>query len=368
MSKHLQDNFNFYYNQAQQFERDGYNVQASASYKKACTNLLELAKESDEEVKRERLERAKQLKAKADALLLSPKPPKPMAAEQKGSDREDDEGKKKFFPKEKPDIGFDDVVGLDGVKNYIRRNVIKPYLYPEHYKGIKTSRGAELYGPSGAGKTMLAKATAKEIDADFYAIDGSDIMSKWVGDAEKNVVELFKTARQSEQSVIFFDEFDAIASSRTKDSVVRKAVIAAFLNQTDGFDESDNKVLVLAATNRPWDIDPAIESRLRPVYVPLPDAEARRYIMKNAYKDFPIDFDMDELASRLVDWSGRSIDDFCHESMSLAADRATELKQPAESRIVMQEDIDKCLETFPSAIRKADIKKFENFRDSRKAK
>jgi len=179
---------------------------------------------------------------------------------------------------------------------------------------------------------------------------------------------LFKTARQSEQSVIFFDEFDAIASSRTKDSVVRKAVIAAFLNQTDGFDESDNKVLVLAATNRPWDIDPAIESRLRPVYVPLPDAEARRYIMKNAYKDFPIDFDMDELASRLVDWSGRSIDDFCHESMSLAADRATELKQPAESRIVMQEDIDKCLETFPSAIRKADIKKFENFRDSRKAK
>lgn len=365
MSRHLQDNFKFYFAQAQNFERDGENVQASASYAEACKNLLKLAQESNEELKRERIERAKQLKAKSDALLL---PPKPIMAVQKGGEHEDDETSKKFFPKEKPDTGFDDVAGLDEVKDVIRQNVIRPYIYPEHYAGIKQVRGAILYGPPGTGKTMIAKATAKEVDADFYVVKGSDIMSKWVGDAEKNIDELFRVARQSKLSVIFYDEFDALASSRTKDSVVRKSVIAALLAQIEGFAENENKVLVLAATNLPWDIDPALESRLRMVYIPLPDAEARKYIIEKAYEDFPNDFDIDELAGKLIDWNGRGIADFCEESKRLAAERAIEAGQPAESRIVLQEDIDKCFEIMPSALCRKDIQKFEEFRDSRKAK
>jgi transitional endoplasmic reticulum ATPase len=367
MSKHLQDNFKFYFTQAEQFERDGDNVQASAFYVEACRNLLELAKESDEELKRERIERVKQLKAKSEALLLPPKPLKPLVAEFKGENNEDDEGSKKFFPEEKPKVGFYNIVGLEDVKETIQENLIEPYNDPEHFKGNETIIGLTLYGPPGTGKTMIAKAIANEVDADFYAIKGSEIMSRWVGDAEKNIDDLFYTARQSKLSVIFFDEFDALGSSRKSDSVVRKSVIAALLAQTDGFEEHENKVIVIAATNLPGDIDSALSSRMPPIYVPLPDLNGRKFIVENAFKDYPVDFCITGLAMKLENWSGRNIHKLCHASRQRASTRNRKLDRNPDERIVLQEDIDICLERMPSAVTAKEIAKYEQFRDSRSA-
>jgi len=359
----LFDTFNAYYEQAETAKAKGEIEIASRFYKLASQALLKLAQVSEGELKRARVARAERLMAMADALLL---PPKSVAVKQ--DDGDNDEAKSKFSPAEKPNIGFDDIAGLEDVKAVIKQNVIRPYEYPEHYADIRQVRGAILYGPPGTGKTMVAKATAKEVNADFYAIKGSEIMSKWVGDAEKNVDVLFEEARKSELSVIFFDEFDALGSGRSKDSVVRKSVIAGLLAQIDGFTENENKVIVLAATNLPWDIDSALESRLRMIYIPLPDYEARKYIIEKAYKSFPINFDISALATKLTNWSGRTIADFCEESKRLAAERAIAENKLAEDRLVTQEEIDKCFEIMPSAIRQADISKYEKFNASRLAK
>jgi transitional endoplasmic reticulum ATPase len=214
----------------------------------------------------------------------------------------------------KPGVSFDDVSGLDDVKDEIRRLVIYPFQHPEETERFKKQAGGGvlLYGPPGTGKTMIAKAIATEIDAAFFAVRCSDMMSKWFGEAEKNLKALFDEARAHERAVVFLDEVEAIVAKRGQGSTVMDRVIPEFLSQLDGLDTAASCLLLLGATNRPWDMDEAAlrAGRFgRMIYVGLPDLAARRAIVEHALDGVPTadDVDLDELAQQLEGYSGADI-------------------------------------------------------------
>src|SRR5215203_2584354 len=188
--------------------------------------------------------------------------------------------------KEKPSLRFDDVAGLDDVKEDIRLKMIYPFQHPELAEkfDIRPGGGVLMYGPPGTGKTMLATATAGEIDATFFRISPADVLSKWVGEAEQNLKKLFEAAGAEERAIIFIDEIEALVPARRDEgSSVMQRVVPQILQGMEGFDEKENSpILFMGATNVPWQLDPAV---LRPgrfdekVYIPLPDLAARRKML-----------------------------------------------------------------------------------------
>jgi transitional endoplasmic reticulum ATPase len=177
-----------------------------------------------------------------------------------GADREETKMKKDdLIVKEKPDIRFSDIGGLEGVKEEMKRAIIYPFTHKKLYEyyNQKPGGGVLLYGPPGCGTTMIAKAAACECGADFMNVDTSTIMSKWVGESEKAIKNIFDVARECERAIIFFDEFDAIGGRRSEIEDYARRIVNELLQQLDGMSENDN-TLVLAATNEPWSIDPAL--------------------------------------------------------------------------------------------------------------
>ena len=195
---------------------------------------------------------------------------------------------------ENPDVKWEEVGGLAEVKRELMEAVEWPMKYPELYEklGHKMPRGILLHGPSGTGKTLMAKAVATESEANFVSVRGPELLSKWVGESERGIREIFKRARQSAPCVIFFDEIDSIAPIRGAggETVVTERVVSQLLPELDGM-ENMHGVIVLGATNRADMIDPAL---LRPgrfdkiIQIPLPDKESRRSILEINCKDIPI--------------------------------------------------------------------------------
>ena len=187
---------------------------------------------------------------------------------------------------ENPDVKWEDVGGLEEVKRELQEAVEWPMKYPGLYDklGHKMPRGILLHGPSGTGKTLLAKAVATQSEANFVSVRGPELLSKWVGESERGIREIFKRARQSAPCVIFFDEIDSIAPIRGAggETAVTERVVSQLLTELDGM-ENMHGVIVLAATNRADMIDPAL---LRPgrfdkiIQIPLPDKESRKSILK----------------------------------------------------------------------------------------
>lgn len=246
--------------------------------------------------------------------------------ERRGKDNggESSLSKEDLFLKQIPDVGFADIGGLENVKEEIRKSIIYPFTHKELYKmyGQKAGEGILLYGPPGCGKTMMAKAAAKECGADFISVKTSSIVSKWVGASEKNVKQVFDTARSSERAIIFFDEIDSIAVRRSESEEYAKRVVNELLAQMDGVDTSHDNLLVLAATNEPWAIDPALRrpgrfSKL--VFIPEPDMEARIAIFGIQLKQRPIadDVNTQELARITVSYSGADIAAICKEAADI---------------------------------------------------
>jgi len=195
--------------------------------------------------------------------------------------------------KEPSNIGFEDIGGLEDVKEDIRKAIIYPFTHKELYQmyGQKAGEGILLYGPPGCGKTMMAKAAAKECDADFFTVKTSSIVSKWVGSSEKNIKQIFAEARESEKAIIFFDEIDSIAGRRSEAEEHAKRLVNELLTQMDGIDATQDNLLVLAATNEPWAIDPALRrpgrfSKL--LFIPEPDIQARKAILDLNLKNRPV--------------------------------------------------------------------------------
>ncbi|NAZ25748.1 MAG: CDC48 family AAA ATPase [Thermofilum sp.] len=228
---------------------------------------------------------------------------------------------------EVPTVRWTDIGGLEEVKQQLREAVEWPLKYPDSFRrlGIDPPKGILLYGPPGTGKTLLAKAVATESEANFVSIKGPEVFSKWVGESERAVRELFRKARQVAPSIIFIDEIDALAPMRglvSTDSGVTERVVSQLLTEIDGLERLEG-VVVIAATNRPDIIDPAL---LRPgrfdrlIYVPPPEEKARLEILKVHTRNMPLaeDVDLLEIAKKTEGYTGADIEVLVREAGLLA--------------------------------------------------
>jgi transitional endoplasmic reticulum ATPase len=227
---------------------------------------------------------------------------------------------------EVPNVKWEDIGGLEDIKQELKESVEWPIKHPEAFSkmGIKPPKGLLIFGPPGCGKTLLAKAVANESEANFISVKGPEILSKWVGESEKAVREIFKKAKQAAPCVVFFDEVDAVASMRGMEVGARvgERVLNQLLTEMDGLEELHN-VVIIAATNRPDMIDPAL---LRPgrfdklLLVQIPDGKAREEIFKVHTRSMPLDDDVDlkRLTQMTEGYVGADIEALCREAAMLA--------------------------------------------------
>ncbi len=262
---------------------------------------------------------------------------------------------------EVPEVRWSDIGGLEDVKQQLREAVEWPMKHPEVLEkmGIEAPKGILLFGPPGCGKTLLAKAVATESGANFIAVRGPEILSKWVGESEKAIRQIFRRARQVSPAVVFFDEIDSIAPARGSrfDSGVTDRIVNQLLTELDGI-EPLRKVVVIAATNRPDIIDPAL---LRPgrfdrlIYVPPPDFKARLEIFKVHTRKMPLasDVNLEELARKTEGYSGADIAAVCREAALIALREEFKVR-PVEMRHFLE-----ALKHVPPSLSREDIEMYE---------
>lgn len=215
---------------------------------------------------------------------------------------------------ERPKVGFADVGGMETLKEEIRLKIIYPLTHAEMYKAYckAVGGGILMYGPPGCGKTHLARATAGEIHAGFLAVGIADVLDMWIGQSERNLHELFDQARHNTPCVLFFDEVDALGARRSDmQHSAGRQLINQFLAEMDGIDRSNEGVLILAATNAPWHLDPAFRrpGRFdRILFVPPPDPPARADILRILCRGKPVsDIDYGQLAKKTEGFSGADL-------------------------------------------------------------
>jgi transitional endoplasmic reticulum ATPase len=219
---------------------------------------------------------------------------------------------------EAPNVTWDDVGGLEDAKRELRDGIELPLKHPQAFErlGIRPAKGFLLFGPPGTGKTMLAKAVARQAEANFIATKSSDLLSKWYGESERQVSRLFQRARQVAPTVIFIDEIDSMAPMRgggLGEPAVTERVVNTLLAELDGLEELRG-VVVIAASNRPALLDPAL---LRPgrfddlIYVPVPEQDGRLHILRIHTRDMPLgdDVDLEDIARRTNGYTGADLED-----------------------------------------------------------
>ncbi|MGI0086987.1 MAG: CDC48 family AAA ATPase [Nitrosotalea sp.] len=253
-----------------------------------------------------------------------------------------------------PNVTWEDIGGLESLKNELYEAVEWPLKHKEafEYTGVKTPKGVLLYGPPGTGKTLIAKAVAHTTESNFISIKGPELLSKWVGESEKGVREVFRKARQAAPCIIFLDELDALAPSRSSgssDSHVTERIVSQLLTEIDGLEELHD-VLVIGATNRVDLIDSAL---LRPgrfdriLEVPLPDLKGREHIFKIHTKNKPLESNIDfaKLVELADGFSGAEIDGVCNRAAMSAIRRyVNNGKKSVKSIKITQEDFESAIE------------------------
>lgn len=283
------------------------------------------------------VERVKVLKAHLGGPRVRRATPPPSSSEPKDSTDEGSEGiysaeEQEIIDSisgtiltESPNVNWEDIAGLDDCKQALREAIVLPMMKPQLFTGArKPWSGILLFGPPGCGKTLLAKAAATECQATFFSVSSADLLSKWLGESEKLISSLFKVARIKAPSLIFMDEIDSITTTRGSghEGGGERRVKTQLLQEIQGVKSTHDKpMLVLGATNRPWDIDTAMLSRFeKKVYVPLPDMPARAGIFKihtDGINSALTDEDFIELAVRSEGYSGRDISNVCREVIML---------------------------------------------------
>ena len=379
--------FDIYYSRGIEALQENNLSVAKRNILAASETLLKIAKESNGEVKSQRMKRANELCALAtkidekirsqiggsnkssianDAAKFGITPGVDNSSSKSSNSKNNkDESLTEFFPAQNTGISLDDVAGLKEAKEEIRRLIIEPRKHPEIYEKFKKKKGGGilLYGVPGTGKTMFAQAIATELDAAFFSVKCSDIASKWFGDSEQNVRRLFQEARKHPCSIIFFDEFEALGAKRDSHSTVMKRLVPELLAQMQGFEKNENTLLVIAATNRPWDIDSAF---LRPgrfntsIYVPLPDEEARRTIIKKQLDGIPLvdNFDFERVVRVTEKFNGSDVTEFCDKLKDYALQRTIE--SGIESKVT-NDDVTFTSERVHSSVQVDDIKKIAQY-------
>jgi transitional endoplasmic reticulum ATPase len=267
---------------------------------------------------------------------------------------------------EVPEVHWSDIGGLEDVKKQLREMVELPMKHPELFEkmGITPPKGILLYGPPGCGKTLLAKAVATESGANFISVRGPEILSKWVGESEKAIREIFKKARQAAPCVIFFDEIDSIApvrGGRFDSSGVTERIVNQLLAEMDGLIPLRG-VVVIAATNRPDIIDPAL---LRPgrfdrlVFIPLPDKKAREEIFKVHTRKMPLaeDVNISVLADMTEGYTGADIEAICREAAINA------IREDLKPKKVEMRHFIEAIKNTPKSLSPEDVKRYETMKN-----
>lgn len=353
--------FETMYDSARNAQNAGQYNKAKRDYYKAAEYMTELAKLSGSKLRAARVDRVKRIIAIADSLPDSA-PKKPIARNAATPDAEDVGAS--FKAAQIPDVSFDDVKGLESAKEAIRIKMIYPMAHADVYAALGKSAGGGvlMYGPPGTGKTMLAKAAAHEAGAVFYSVKCSDIVSKWVGESEKNIAELFETARSADRAIIFFDELDSLFFKRGTD-VHNDRRVNELLQQIDGFSGRKSGLMILGATNNPWAVD---DAAMRPgrfsqkIYIPLPDAPARAAMIESKLKKTKTDGDINvvEIVAATDGFSGADITELI--------DRATDapLRRSLASGSVSgltAADISEALRFVKPSVDAATVARFENY-------
>ena len=274
-----------------------------------------------------------------------------------------------WLPVEPPKVSFDDVGGLEDVKNDIRNMLIIPAMHPEEAKRYKlsTSRGVLLYGPPGTGKTFIGKATAHETKALFFHLESDKIISKWAGESEKNIDRVFAEARKAERAMVFVDEVSEIFPSRDlEDSSFMRRIVSKVLDELDGVEGKGENLLFMGATNRPWAVDRAL---LRPgrfdrqIYVPPPDFDARKRIFELNLEGRPCEPNLsyEKFAEITEQYSGADIREICN----VAANDAFMAKITQKKKgdvLIGDELVISAIKKVKPSISKDDLAKFEKYR------
>ncbi|MBN1896733.1 MAG: ATP-binding protein [Candidatus Aenigmarchaeota archaeon] len=290
-----------------------------------------------------------------------------------GKDRaESDEMIDKLVVTQKPATKWEDIGGLDDAKHALREAIIMPFVggKPDF---VRTTKSILLYGPPGTGKTLLAKASSNTLSATFFEAKASGLLSKYFGESSKIISSLFQKAAEKQPSLIFLDEIDSLAPSRSGDiNESSRRVLGEILEGMDGFSASkEDKVIFIGATNKPWDLDDALLSRFqRKVYVPLPDEESRKSIFTIHLKGAQLRLNINDLVKRSVGYSGRDIAALCqHAISSMVKEQNPELEDLTskqletymlKTRELLPSDFDGAFEKIKPA---SDAKSLEKYSD-----
>ena len=266
---------------------------------------------------------------------------------------------------EKPTAKLADVAGLDEVKETLREKVLLPFQRPEVFQRFKAKSGAGvlMYGPPGNGKTFIAKAIAGELDAAFFPVNASQIKDKYVGESEKNMQRLFDEARKHERAVIFIDEAEHLLSRRGNRKI---GVVTQFLMLADGLVENKNCLLLLAATNKPWSLDEAVERPGRlgtHIYVGPPDTKAREAILAYNMRGAPVGSDVvfAGIAARTEGYSGADLAETCDAAKMLAIKRQL---NSGSAEQVTAADFAAALERVKPSVTEAHVRQYVEWQTS----
>ncbi|XP_067098468.1 katanin p60 ATPase-containing subunit A1 [Osmerus mordax] len=299
-----------------------------------------------------------------------------------GNDKDLVEALERDIISQNPSVKWDDIADLEEAKKLLKEAVVLPMWMPEFFKGIRRPwKGVLMVGPPGTGKTLLAKAVATECRTTFFNVSSSTLTSKYRGESEKLVRLLFEMARFYAPTTIFIDEIDSMCSRRgtSEEHEASRRVKAELLVQMDGVggasenDDPSKMVMVLAATNFPWDIDEALRRRLeKRIYIPLPSAKGRVELLAINLKELELanNVDMDKIGEKMEGYSGADITNVCRDASLMAMRRRIEGLTPEEIRNISRDEMHMptTMEDFESSLKKvsksvsaADLEKYEKW-------